>query len=733
MRALRVSLLGLLILGIDARPSPADATVAPFGIPRRVPFTTGRVVGSPDPAPPYRLVRTLPKQTFHNPLHVANEPDSDRLLVIEYHGKVWAVDKAEGSTNRDLFADVSRDLYGLTFHPNYAENGFVYLFGHSTNDKTPQNIISRFTVTKDRPRRCDPKSEVVIIAWESNGHDGGDLAFGPKDGCLYISAGDSTTSSDPKETGQDLSDLLSAMIRIDVDHPDPGKTYAIPKDNPFVDLKGARPELWAYGFRNPWRFCFDPGNGRLWMGDIGQDVWEMIELVERGSNHGWSVKEGPADFLPHRPKRGPTPFKPPIIAHHHVEARSITGGVVYKNDHFADLKGAYVYGDFATGRIWSLRYDDGHVTDHREIADSSVAMLGFCTDKHGDITTADYTSGELFRLERQPVRAAAPSAFPRRLSETGLFANLRDHELAPGVIPYAVNSPLWSDGARKNRAFALPGESKITFNETIDTPWTFPEATVLLKTFCLPYDDRGHCEVRVETRLMVLRDKEWEGYSYVWNDEQTDAVLVGKDGLDRTYTQPDPRSRDGHRSQTWHFPSRAECMVCHTRAAGFVLGLTTGQLNRDYDYAGLIDNQLRALDHIGVFSKPLIKPPAEHPQLPDPHSLDHPIEARARSYLQTNCAICHVESGGGNARFQVRYSLPEAELNLFGQTPQHHDFGLIDPKLIAPGHPERSVLLHRVATRGEGKMPPMASTVVDDKAVKLLREWIRTKGLQKQK
>ncbi len=721
-----VRLIILVILSLGSSIACA-ADSQPFGLETRVPFTTNKVIGAPTPPPPFRLVQVLPEKSFSYPVHVIAEPGGQRLLVIEYHGKIWAIYPNDLKRKPDLFLELPRDAYGLTFHPRFAENGLVYVFGHTSNDAKPKNIISRFHVGNESPRKCEPKSEVEIISWESAGHDGGELAFGPKDGMLYISAGDSTTDSDPKETGQDLSDLCSAMIRIDVDHPAPGKMYAIPPDNPFINLAGARPEIWAYGFRNPWRFCFDASNGRLWMGDIGQDLWEMIEIVERGSNHGWSVKEGPADFLPKRPKRGPTPIKPPIVSHQHVEARSITGGFVYVGDRFPELRGAYIYGDYATGRMWSLRYENNAVTDHHEIADSSVAMLGLCNDASGDVWTLDYATGALYRLEPQSKSAVATHKFPRRLSETGLYASVRDHEFAPGVIPFAVNSPLWSDGARKERAFALPGNSKIEFSPNLDATWGMPEGAILLKTFCLPAGGRSQCETRVETRLLVLRDKEWEGYSYVWNDDQSDAMLVDKNGMDKTYACVDPLTQKTMRSQTWHFPSRAECMVCHSRAAGFALGMKTGQLNRNYDYGGTIDNQLRAYDHIGLFEKKLDKAPEAYPRLPDPHDDDHPIEARARSYLHTNCSICHVEAGGGNARFQLSFHLTDKDLNLIDHPPQHHDFGLPNPKLVAPGKPESSVLLHRVSTRGQGKMPPLATSVVDEKAVKLIHEWIKSK------
>jgi uncharacterized repeat protein (TIGR03806 family) len=681
---------------------------------QRISFSTGRVVGSPEPPPPYRLTRAFPDQTFKNPVHVVREPDSDRILVLELGGKIWAV---EGS-KRELFLDLPGELYGMTFHPEYARNGFVYIFNNTGVIKPQRNVVSRYKVAPDKPRKCDPASKLEVIAWESAGHDGGDLAFGPRDGLLYISAGDSTTSSDPKETGQDLSDLLSAMIRIDVDHPAPGKSYAIPPDNPFLKTPNARPEIWAYGFRNPWRFCFDRATNRLWMGDIGQDLWEMIELVGRGTNHGWSVKEGPADFLPARPKRGPTPFTPPVVVHHHSEARSITGGFVYDGDRFPDLARHYVYGDFATGRMWAFRYEGNRVVDHREIADSSVAMLGFCIDRAGDVYTADYNSGGIYRLERKPPSAEPTGEFPRRLTETGLFKSVREHVMAPGVIPYAVNSPLWSDGAAKARYLAMPGTSRAEFKPAIDEPWVLPEGTVLVKTFLLPTADSPAAARRIETRLLALRDKEWEGYSYLWNDDQSDAVLVGKGGLDRSYRVLDPKEPGGVREQTWHYPSRAECMVCHSRAAGFVLGLTTGQLNRDVEGKG----QIQTFEGLGLFQKP---PPKEGlPRLADPYDGSSPLEARSRSYLNTNCAICHVDGGGGNTRMQLRVTMPDSELFLFDQPPQHHSFGIKEARLVAPGHPERSVLLHRIATRGEGYMPPLATSVVDAEAVALIRAWI---------
>src|SRR5205807_1529797 len=163
------------------------------------------------------------------------------------------------------------------------------------------------------------------------------------------------SDSDGDVTGQDLRDLCSGVLRIDVDRPAPGKNYAIPRDNPFVKLPGARGELWCFGLRNPWRMHFDRTSGDLYVGDVGQDLWEMIHLIRKGGNYGWSVMEGSHPFQPLR-KKGPGPFQPPLIEHPHSESRSITGGLVYRGRKFPELRGAYLYGDYSTGKIWGLRH-----------------------------------------------------------------------------------------------------------------------------------------------------------------------------------------------------------------------------------------------------------------------------------------------------------------------------------------------------------------------------------------
>jgi hypothetical protein len=225
--------------------------------------------------------------------------------------------------------------------------------------------------------------------------------------------------------------------------------------------------------------------------------------------------------------------------------------------------------------------------------------------------------------------------------------------------------------------------------------------------------------------LLTRQQGEWAGYSYLWNDEQTDALLVEATGADHDFSirESAANASPGERRQTWHYPSRAECMVCHSRAANFVLGLTELQMNKDHDYGGTVDNQLRTLDHLGLLK--LSKPPEQYRKLVDPYDERTDLDARARSYLHANCAQCHVATGGGNAKMELDFTTSRDKMNVFDVAPGHDAYKIPDARLIAPGEPERSILLARIAHRGAGRMPPVATSVVDREAVKLLSDWIR--------
>ncbi len=719
-RVRQFCIFGLLILQQVTVVSVGHAADRP-----RIPWTESRLKGSPDPPLPYRVARAYEKLPLFAPVYLRPEPESDLVFFVDHKGD-WKEpgglryfqDREEVSSSKPLIP-LDRLIYGFCFHPRYRENHFIYLITNGpTSEANKQNRISRFTVSRLPDGELKADSELTLLEWDSNGHNGGDLAFGP-DGYLYCPTGDGTSDSDPLATGQGLNDLLSVMLRLDVDHPAGDRAYSIPSDNPFINVPDARPEIWAYGFRNPWRMDFDHQLNQLWLGQNGQDLWEQVYLIRKGENYGWSVQEGSHAFYLERPT-GPQPITPPIAEHHHSESRSLTGGIVYRGTRLPELIGCFIYGDYSTGKIWGIRHDGNSVTFHRELADTTLQIAGFSTNAAGDLLVVDHAGG-FYRLE--PTPPPQPSSFPSTLSETGLFASVAEHQLLPSVIPYSVNVELWSDGAYKERWLAVPGEEKVEYAAT--RGWSFPNGSVLVKSFAL---ERivGRPETRrwIETRLMVREQNEWVGYSYRWNDEQTDAELISSGSQDVEFEIVDPNADGGVRKQNWHYPSRAECMVCHSRAVNYVLGLTENQMNRDYAYDSGRLNQLQMLSELGLFTKPLPKPVDELSRLTDPFDSAWDINKRAASYLHANCSNCHVEAGGGNAQFSVEIDAKLEQQKLFDVKPVHTAFDLLDARLIAPGFPDRSLVFHRMQRRGHGQMPPIGTSLVDKPAVDLIREWI---------
>lgn len=659
------------------------------------------------------------------PIYLAEEPATGHLLAIlegtdaEHPSRIVRFDNRQDATVAEPYFELpGRLIYSICFHPDYASNAQVFVF---TNGPTGQpertDRITRYTVTQTDTTRIDPASEQIILEWRSAGHDGGDMAFG-NDGLLYISTGDGTSDSDGLNSGQTVDDLLGAVLRIDIDRPAGDRRYSSPADNPFVNMPGARPELWAYGLRNPWRMSYDPTSGQLWAGNNGQDLWETAHLVRPGENYGWSVYEGNHPFYLGR-QLGPAPLTPPTIEHHHAEFRSLTGGAVYRGKQLAALDGAYVYGDYSTGRIWGMKHDGQRAEWHRELADSSLQIAAFCLTRAGELLIVDHAGG-IFRLEVSPP-VVQPNAFPQLLSETGLFINTAKHEADPALVPYSVNAPAWNDGATVERFAALPDETQVTYDA--GRSWTFPDGAVLVQTLSLEQpSDAVFLQRRVETRVMLKQQGEWNAYSYVWNDRQTDAQLAPKEGIDQVLAVSGENGSDVQ--QPWRVPSRAECLACHSRAANFVLGLASMQLDREHSYGAVRDNQLRAWEHAGLFTAPLPKDDDAPARLVDPYDDQQPLEARARSYLHVNCSACHMEAGGGNAKMELGWSTAKERMNLVAARPQHDTFGVDNAMLVHPGDPERSVLWQRLRRRGPGQMPPVASRVNDENAVRLFQNWI---------
>jgi len=740
----RLIIFSVILLSISA--AHADETKS-YGIDAYVPLTTSRVTGSPQPPLPYRAVRAMPKLQVDWPIFVTTEPGSSRLIFIEDHRpeKKFRVCRATidqvTAGEFDVLLEVDDPAYSICFHPDFANNGYFYLGHNGPNKALPKDAdktcrVTRFTLQREAPFLLVENSAQVILEWVSNGHNGAAVTFG-LDGMLYVTTGDGTSDSDTNLTGQGLDHLLAKVLRLDVDHPDEGRQYSVPKDNPFAGQKNVQPETWAYGLRNPWRMTTDPKTGHIWVGNNGQDLWEQVYLINKGENYGWSVYEGGHPFYLER-KSGPHPHVKPTFEHSHSESRSLTGGVVYYGSKFPSLQGAYIYGDYSTGKIWAGKHDGTKVVWHQEIADTTMQITSFGIDPDGELLITNHIGkdGGFYTLE-PTVPDASSESFPRKLSDSGLFANVTKHEMQPGVVPYSVNSPLWSDGSQKARFFAIPHDANDNgaapkISASGNRGWSFPEQTVLVKSFAIDLVEGDPKSRRwIETRFLHRVNKEWVGYSYRWNREQTDATLVDKDGVDIVFKV---RSSDGNMvDRKWRYTSRAECMICHSRAANYVLGLSTPQMNRDHDYAsvgGGIDNQLRTLEHLGYFKlkrtggKDAAFNSDDHPRLADPYDDSEPLADRALSYLHSNCAQCHVAAGGGNSQMVLSFGTKSEKLNLMNAEPLHDRFGIADAKLVAPGSPERSILLQRIARRGRGQMPQLATSLVDERAVAMFEEWI---------
>lgn len=697
-----------------------------------------RLAGFPEPPPPLKLVEAYPSLEIPKLIALNRVPGTDWLLAVDHKndwggpGRVYQFQESSEPKFAELamFLERPEIIYGFAFDPKFESNRFVYVGcnGRSeTLDEVATKVI-RLRVDGDGPFVCDPESAVVVIEWKSNGHNGGDLAFG-NDGMLYVSTGDGTSDSDVDRNGQNLSTLNGGIIRIDVDGVAGDQQYRIPPDNPFLDVPGARGELWAYGLRNPWRLSYDGPSGQLWTGNNGQDLWESVYLIEKGANYGWSIVESNHPFHVNQDS-GPTPISKATVEHHHSEARSLTGGHVYRGSRFPWLVGAYVYGDYSTGNVWGVRHDSESVVWTQHLARSTAQISGFAVDSGGELLVADH-AGKIFRFEVNNV--AHDIEFPKLLSQTGLFEDLESEEMLDGVHEYYVNSPLWSDGAIKRRWLAVPEGETIGFKE--QGAWEFPNDTVLVKSFS--FQDKKGRSRRVETRLMTRRGGEWYGYSYRWNETQDDAELIEAGGNDEVLDWVVDSGEE--LTVRWQYPSRSECMVCHSRAAGFVLGLSTEQLNRSMACAENVGAEDvgagEGVSQIGsLHSKGLLRDvPAEQDftelaRLADPYDSTADLEPRVRSYFHVNCATCHINAGGGNSKIVLDAFTEPGEMMLLDQPPLHTSLEIKGASLIAPEEPARSVLLARMARRGPSQMPPLATGRVDKRAVKLVEDWIESLG-----
>lgn len=710
----------------------------------------------------YTFENAFPNLTFASPVVISAPPgETNRLFVVEQAGRIRVIPDLR-TPSLQTFLDLrtntvfsgEQGMLGLAFHPDYASNGRFFVF-RSLNSTTRGNTnrlhqrLSEFRVSPSNPNQADNWERVLLQQYDQAGnHNGGEVTFGP-DGYLYVSLGDEGGANDTYLNSQKPDqDFFSAILRIDVDnrpgslppnpHPaneaDPD-AYRVPADNPFHNLtrflgrtlvpSRVRTEFYSIGWRNPWRMSFDRETGELWVGDVGQGSRESIAITRPGANHGWGFREGDGAG----PFGAPTGFTTdpqyqyvaPVYVYRHgsglMQGDSVTGGLVYRGSRMSQLFGAYVFADYVRGNVWSLRRVPGRPPLVTRIA-GQANISAFGTDpRNGDVLAAHHTGARILRLRYNATFEGSP--IPASLDVTGAFTDTATFQVHPALVPYQVNLPFWSDNALKRRWVFVPGTNRLGFSPT--STWASPEGTVWMKHFDIE-DTPGDPSTsrRLETRFLVRNSSGVYGLSYRWSS-QGSAELVQDEGRDELLTLG---NGDNTRTQLWRYPSRAECLACHTTAAGWSLSFNTAQLNRS---GGDGLHQITALAAAGYFTNPPVStiPLPSHRPVGNPAepNLTSSLEFRARSYLEVNCAPCHQPGGPGPARWDARSTTP---LDLAGilNGPLNDSLGNETNRVVVPGNPERSILLQRLRTRGVGQMPPLASTIPDTNGVALVEAWI---------
>jgi glucose/arabinose dehydrogenase len=356
----------------------------------------------------YKTIVAFPQLTFTRPVDLQHPPDNtNRIFVVEQAGIISVFANDPSVSTKNTFLDIRQKvddqdneegLLGLAFHPSYKTNGFFYV--NYTASGPNRTVISRFKVSSANPNEAEAGSEVVLLTFEQpySNHNGGQVSFGP-DGYLYIATGDGGSGGDPHGNGQNRSALLGKILRIDVDNPKNGKQYGIPADNPFAgNTSGYREEIFAYGMRNPWRFSFDSANGRLWTGDVGQNAYEEIDIIEKGGNYGWNTMEAKHCFEP-KSNCDAAGMKAPIHEYGRDAGISVTGGFVYHGPTLEGLEGKYIYADYATQRIWALEHSNLSKPVNTLLMEADFNISSFGVDENEELYLCGF-DGKIHRLSQ---------------------------------------------------------------------------------------------------------------------------------------------------------------------------------------------------------------------------------------------------------------------------------------------------------------------------------------------
>ena len=713
----------------------------------------------------------FPNLRFTNSVGLASVPGTDHLCVWEREGRVWTFQNSPGTAAKKLVLDLSNQcqgwddsgLLGVAFHPGFATNHYLFVYytwvkpgtvaGSPTTRPVPNlpntyhDRLERYTLDANGVALPGTVKIFVDLIDQTVWHHGGGMFFHPRNGFLYWTDGDNSVGDNDQIINQSL---YSGVFRIDVDcrggnvsHAPPRQpangftaNYFIPNDNPFVDQSNVLEEFFCLGLRSPHRMTLDAPTGRIFIGDVGQSSREEIDVIEPGEsglNFQWNRCEGNLGKM-EPPYLGIS--RGPLLDYPHTDGRAVIGGYVYRGREFArDLGGKYIFGDNVFRTIWAL---DESATPVNKIllcvmpkgqgpnaGTDYTGLSSFGTDAEDEIYFCQMSSigGCIFKLQRGGPPPPAKS-LPLHLSQTGLFNSMARLQPADFLIPYAVNSPLWSDGAAKTRWFTVPTNTVIRFSANGE--WTFPAGSVFVKHFALPVDETNPKVLhRLETRILVRDTNDYVyGATYKWRMDNSDADLITNGFSEDVVIH----SRNGERTQRWFYPGRQDCLTCHSPASGGVLGLKTRQLNGDFMYSnGITANQLRTLGQLGIFDAAFEgRKVSRYARLVNVTNSAAALELRVRSYLDANCSMCH-RPGGAGAFFDARFNTPLKQQNLVnGPVANQLDQSGANPeaKVIVPGDTHKSILYRRLSLVGENQMPPLARNLVDSNAVAVIGKWI---------
>lgn len=743
---------------------------------------------TPGPSGNWGIADAFPNLTFTDPVRMIKDPrGSSHVYIVCRNGEVWRIPFSSSATSSQKVRVLDcravtwgywdAGMMSIAFHPDFGvagnpNRGYFYVFYQYTpnfsisqSTTSPSYMrLSRFTIP-DGAQVADPASELVMIQQydRDNWHSGGQMFFGP-DRFLHIPIGDEGASNDSHGVAQKINDrLFSGILRIDVDqnpsrsHPirrQPAQItnmpsgwpnsftrgYGIPNDNPWQDPSGGiLEEFWTIGTRSPYSMHYDNETGDIWVAEVGQGTKEEITIAKKGGNHQWPFKEG----LSNGPKAKPANLigteVPPVFDYPRSMGGCVIGGVVYRGSlHAGSLTGKYIFGDHNTRALYSLtRNENGtatasYLTSVLRQGGNKQGLSGICEGPDGEVYFMELgqngtDTGKIYKLIRSGQPVADP---PQYLSQTGAFTNLATLTPASGLLPFDVNSPLWSDGSEKQRWVAIPNNGthdtaaeRVTYRDT--GSWSFPVGTVLVKHFALPVDERNPSVVKpLETRFFVHgSDGVYYGVTYRWNEAGTDAVLLtGGESRDLTIINHDGSTR----TQRWDFPSRADCRTCHTAGADNVLGLRAHQMagNMTYALTGRTSNQLETWNALGIFGTSFgSRNPATVPAAVDPHNPHASLDHRIKSYLTANCSHCH-QPNGVAANFDASFEVALAKQGII-QGLINRPLNSASELVVAPNDLAISVMHSRMSVVGASQMPPLGKNVVDEKAVALLVDWIK--------